>query len=117
MGYCQGASLLSHFVWSLPTRPSDPSTHLRLADHCWLCIRMHQNKSLTQMDRFCLENGKRCVMWDDEGAGFYLVRASTTAGAVPAHLPPTARRLPAWLYLTLQQQPAGLAYTSTAPAD
>lgn len=26
------------------------------------------------MDRFCLENGKRCIMWDDDGAGFYLVR-------------------------------------------
>ena len=26
-----------------------------------------------QMDHFCLRNGKRCVMWDDEGVGFYLV--------------------------------------------
>lgn len=29
-----------------------------------------------QMDLFCLQHGKRCVMWDDEGAGFYLVRPS-----------------------------------------
>lgn len=28
------------------------------------------------MDRFCLQHGKRCVMWDDEGAGFYLVSSA-----------------------------------------
>lgn len=27
-----------------------------------------------QMDQFCLRHGKRCVMWDDDGVGFYLVR-------------------------------------------
>ncbi len=27
------------------------------------------------MDRAALELGKRCVMWDDTGAGFYLVSA------------------------------------------
>lgn len=27
-----------------------------------------------QMDEFCLRHGKRCVMWDDDGVGFYLVR-------------------------------------------
>ena len=26
-----------------------------------------------QMDRLALEERKRCIMWDDEGAGFYLV--------------------------------------------
>lgn len=32
----------------------------------------HPNR-LMQLDRFCLEAGKRCIMWDDEGAGFYLM--------------------------------------------
>lgn len=27
-----------------------------------------------QMDKFCLLHEKRCIMWDDEGNGFYLVR-------------------------------------------
>lgn len=27
-----------------------------------------------QMDRMALEHSKRCIMWDDEGVGFYLVR-------------------------------------------
>jgi hypothetical protein len=27
------------------------------------------------MDRFCLAVGKRCIMWDDESNGFYLVSA------------------------------------------
>lgn len=27
-----------------------------------------------QMDKFCLEYEKRCVMWDDENNGFYMVR-------------------------------------------
>jgi hypothetical protein len=26
------------------------------------------------MDALCLKHGKRCIMWDDEGNGFYLVR-------------------------------------------
>lgn len=26
------------------------------------------------MDRMALEHRKRCIMWDDEGAGFYMVR-------------------------------------------
>jgi hypothetical protein len=28
---------------------------------------------LLQMDKFCLQHEKRCIMWDDEGNGFYLV--------------------------------------------
>lgn len=28
------------------------------------------------MDRFCLEYGKRCIMWDDKDNGFFLVRCS-----------------------------------------
>lgn len=28
---------------------------------------------VTLMDYICLKNGKRCIMWDDEGEGFYLV--------------------------------------------
>ncbi len=27
-----------------------------------------------QMDKMALEQRKRCIMWDDEGPGFYLVR-------------------------------------------
>ena len=26
-----------------------------------------------QMDDFCLKEGKRCIMWDDEKSGFFLV--------------------------------------------
>lgn len=29
---------------------------------------------LMRMDKAALQHGKRCVMWDDTGAGFYLVR-------------------------------------------
>lgn len=64
------------------------------------------------MDRHCLEQGKRCVMWDDQGAGFYLVRRgdgccvaaqtaaaatelnSTSAPSCPA--PPSTRQLLNW---------------------
>ena len=28
------------------------------------------------MDEFCLKEGKRCIMWDDEGSGFFLVHFS-----------------------------------------
>lgn len=31
-----------------------------------------------QMDRVCLQHSKRCIMWDDEGSGFYLVSAHGT---------------------------------------
>jgi len=30
---------------------------------------------IMKMDRAALELGKRCVMWDDKGTGFFLVRA------------------------------------------
>ena len=29
-----------------------------------------------QMDDYCLKEGKRCIMWDDEESGFFLVRIS-----------------------------------------
>ena len=33
------------------------------------------NKSdILRMDMKCLRNGERCIMWDDAGAGFYMVR-------------------------------------------
>ena len=28
------------------------------------------------MDDYCLKEGKRCIMWDDEKSGFFLVRIS-----------------------------------------
>lgn len=33
---------------------------------------------IMKMDRAALELGKRCVMWDDKGTGFFLVRAIFT---------------------------------------
>lgn len=32
-----------------------------------------ERERLMQMDRFCLQNNKRCIMWDDAASGFYLV--------------------------------------------
>ncbi len=29
---------------------------------------------IMKMDRAALELGKRCILWDDKGAGFFLVR-------------------------------------------
>jgi hypothetical protein len=29
---------------------------------------------IMRMDRAALELGKRCIMWDDKGTGFFLVR-------------------------------------------
>ena len=55
-----------------------------------------------QMDRFCLQAGKRCVMWDDEGAGFYLVRAITPTDLKTACPPPT---LPTLLHIHPRQCP------------
>lgn len=34
-------------------------------------------EKVMDMDALCLKHGKRCVMWDDEGNGFYLVRHET----------------------------------------
>ena len=57
------------------------------------------------MDRSCLEQGKRCVMWDDEGAGFYLVGAAPKPPLVPA--PPPSPALGNWhLPATTSHPPA-----------
>ncbi|KAL4423816.1 hypothetical protein ABPG75_001117 [Micractinium tetrahymenae] len=49
------------------------------------------------MDRFCLEHGKRCIMWDDEGAGFYLMMHWDWLANRPAELPsPEAAAYPGW---------------------
>ena len=50
-----------------------------------------------QIDRFCLEQGKRCIMWDDEGAGFYLVGAAPKPPLASAQQPdrqPRAAKTP-----------------------
>lgn len=44
---------------------------------------------LMAMDRLALEQGKRCVMWDDQGAGFYLVR---TQQRTTSYIHPASRR-------------------------
>lgn len=58
---------------------------LQASSTAWLGLYLqHLYKWLTslrifheQMDKFCLEHQKRCVMWDDEGDGFYLVGQDT----------------------------------------
>lgn len=43
---------------------------------CWQQCYQHcllNLQSALQMDKLALEQHKRCIMWDDEGAGFYLV--------------------------------------------
>lgn len=49
---------------------------------CW------DDERVMRMDRAALEQGKRCVMWDDQGAGFFLVRNIAPGQPVcPASLP------------------------------
>lgn len=48
-----------------------------------------ERRRVMLIDRYCLEEGKRCIMWDDDGAGFYLVRAGgREAGAGERAWPP-----------------------------
>jgi hypothetical protein len=52
-------------------RASGNSVYLFTAAHWYPCMRLWG--VCMQMDRLALEERKRCIMWDDEGAGFYLV--------------------------------------------
>lgn len=53
-----------------------------------------------QMDRYCLEHSKRCIMWDDDSAGFFLVRHLGKGWPEACLLGSTAghgrRRHPSW---------------------
>lgn len=43
------------------------------------------DKRLMQLDRAALEFGKRCIMWDDSGAGFYYMMNWDWERNCPAH--------------------------------
>jgi len=39
-------------------------------------LPMWSTERIMRIDRFALQHGKRCIMWDDAGSGFYLVSAT-----------------------------------------
>ncbi|BDA40553.1 hypothetical protein COCOBI_01-2060 [Coccomyxa sp. Obi] len=54
------------------------------------------DERLRQMDRIALEQRKRCIMWDDEGAGFYLMMNWDWLRNCPAKMPKDKSSEPGW---------------------
>jgi len=52
---------------------ADEYEHLRYMTLVKEMRDLIEGVSVVQLDAFCLKEGKRCIMWDDEGSGFFLV--------------------------------------------
>ncbi|KAK9824355.1 hypothetical protein WJX72_009649 [[Myrmecia] bisecta] len=57
---------------------------------------------IQELDKFALQHGKRCIMWDDEGAGFYMMLNWDWESNKPAKLVPERSSEPGWYANAMQ---------------